>query len=279
MMFSYIASFLGLQSHSNSTHIDQDHASSQPIFRVSCQGYGWTLPRQDIRLQVPSANTSIVRVFGFPPQEDFPRSMRYPPPTFGTDGPYIHYLFGESPASVKYIMGDDWRSRLQSDLRDPPEGDVILRPSVTRNDTCNSDSASKDDLAVQAEERVHSLRMRRCGAVAVFSKRDIIDYDARQVNSAPRYLFGWPEGGGVWVMRSPWSDPPPERSADLYRTDEELMEEVMRTAERDEVYYALAAKIKLQETMEDACQVLEEARARFYPVIEDSPEAVELNLC
>lgn len=30
--------------------------------------------------------------------------------------------------------------------------------------------------------------------------------------------------------------------------------------------------------MEDVCRVLEEAGARFYAVIEDCPEAVDLNL-
>ena len=41
---------------------------------------------------------------------------------------------------------------------------------------------------------------------------------------------------------------------------------------------ALAKKVNRQEDMEDVCRVLEEAGARFYAVIEDCPEAVELNL-
>jgi hypothetical protein len=53
---------------------------------------------------------------------------------------------------------------------------------------------------------------------------------------------------------------------------------LLRNAEREDIYFALAAKVKLQETMEEVCQVLEEGGARFYANVEDSPEAVELNL-
>lgn len=282
-MFSNVASVLGYQRQPKSTNIDRDHTSSRPRLQVSCEGYGWTLPRTDIRLRVSSNNSSVVRIFGFPPQEDFPKSMWYPPQELGRDGPYIHYLLGESPASVKYVMGDNWRSRLQKDPEGlstgARKGDFILRPSVTSSDTQDSYSGPEDDLAVFAEERALSLRMRRCGAVAICAHSDIGLYDAEQMKMVPKYLFGWPESGGVWVVRPPCSDSAPEESANKHRTDAEVMKDMMKMAQREDVYFALAAKVPRQESMEDVCQILQEAGARFNAAIEDSPEAVELNLC
>lgn len=282
-MFIKITSVLGYQRRSNSTNINQDHASSPPRSQISCEGYGWTLPRTDIRLRVSSNNSSVVRIFGFPPQEDFPKSMWYPPQELGRDGPYIHYLLGESLASVKYVMGHNWRSRLQMDPETLPtgarKGDFILRTSVTSSDTQDSHFESGDDPTVLAEERAHSLRMRRCGAVAICAQSDIGLYDAEQIRMVPKYLFGWPESGGVWVVRPPYLDSASQESAGKHRTDEEVMEDMMKMAQKEDVYFALAANVHRQESMDDVCEILKEAGARFYVAIEDSPEAVELNLC
>lgn len=282
-MFGYIASILGFQGQTHSANIDQGNASSRPGSRytISCEGYGWTLPDKNIRVRVSGASNSIVQIFGFPPQEDFSKSMWYPPSTFGTNGPYIQYLLGESPASVKYIMGDNWRSHLQSDPRDSRKGDIIPRPSVDNNDARDTHPTAEDEPGVLEEERAHSLRMRRCGAVAIFSQRDILDYDATHRKGARTqlYSFGWPESGGVWVLRPPWLEPAPKRPVGYFTTDEELMENVIKTAEKDDVYYALEAKLERQESMEDVCRVLEEGGARFYAAIEDCPEVVEMNLC
>jgi hypothetical protein len=257
-MFSYITSLLNFQGQPNAT-------TNEPLTpsNISCQGYGWTVPSKDIRLAVANSNSSEVHIFGFPPQEDFPKAMKYPPPTFGTDGPYIHYILGDSPASVDYIMGDDWRSRLQSNLWESSRGDVIFRPSVALNNSSDRQISSKDD------------------PVALEEERDISNHDARQRRLGPKYpkyLLGWPKSGGVWVLRSPWSDPAPERpegySEDLERRLADAHEEQAREA----VYLALAAKAHRQESMEDVCRVLEEGGARFYANVEDSPEAVELNL-
>jgi len=156
--------------------------------------------------------------------------MRYSPPAFGQDGPYIHYLLGESPASVKYVMGREWCSRLRGDPRypqtDPRQSQVVLRPSVESNNTCNNfQSTSNEDPAALAEERAHALRMRRCGAVAIAVEDDIDHFDTGQMNLAREYHFGWPASGGVWVLRPSPIDLEPERSVDHYRTDDEIMED------------------------------------------------------
>lgn len=178
-------------------------------------------------------------------------------------------------------MGDNWRSQLQSDpdglQGDSPHGDIILRPSATSRNICDSQPDPNDDSAVLAEERAHSLRMRRCGAVAICAQDDIPYYDAEQMREVPPYLFGWPDSGGVWVVQPP--EPTPEHPSGDYRTDEEIMEQTIERRKRWNVYYALVGNVKQQQSMEDVCRVLEEAGARFYAAVEDSPEAVELNLC
>jgi hypothetical protein len=241
MMFGYIASFLGFQGQNSSTDVE-----SGPN-HVSCEGYGYSLPDPAVRLRLSSTNDSLVRIFGHPPQEDYPEAMHYPGSTMGTEGPpFVHYLYNPGPACVRYVMGDNWRSQLisghQSRLRFLA-GDVVLRPAFSGNsdDTCHS--AVDDDPAVQAEERAHSLRMRRCGAVAIFSENDIGDYETGWLCPPAKhsYLFGWPKSGGVWVLRAPWGDP-------------------------------------LQEDMEDVCRVLEESGAQFHVLTENYPEVAEFNL-
>jgi hypothetical protein len=104
MMFSYIASFLGFQGQ-NTTNADPK------AHFVSCEGYGYTLPDHAVRLRVSSRNgkKDKVRIFGYPPQEDFTGTMAYPPgdmvmmsppaPQIGAGGPYIHYLYDPGPGS------------------------------------------------------------------------------------------------------------------------------------------------------------------------------------
>lgn len=284
-MLGYITSFLGFQGQPSSTNIEQAHGSAPPILQLvaSCQGYGPTPPRTDIRLQVDGKHSDLVRIFGFPPQEDHPKSMRYSPPAFGQEGPYIHYLLGESLASIKYIMGDDWRSQLQSDPRFEPsdsrQSQVVLRPSATSNNTCESHSTSKYDPTTLAEERAHSLRMRRCGVVGIAVEDDIDHFDTAQMNLAREWHFGWPASGGVWFLRSSSMDSEPEAPTGHYKTDEEIMQENLERLQKYEANIALAKKVNRQQDMEGVCRVLEEAGARFYVVIEDCLEAVELNLC
>lgn len=276
-MFSYIASFLGVQARGDTTLSNNATSQSSPPPAFVCDHYGW-YPKPDpaVRLRVSGVNDRVVRIFGYPPQKDFPKSMWYPPPDFGNNDVYIHYLLSEGLANVKYVMGDDWRSQLRQDYQDPskqsvPNGGVILRPS-TVNEFATLDPAAEE------EEREHSLRMRRCGAVAVCTEIDTRHYDSTTIKSVPRYLFGWPASGGVWAIRSPWSMPLPEVPNGYPRTDEEILEWTIRKADIRDTYYSLARNVKKLDSMEDVCHLLEESGAQFYETIADCPEAVELNL-
>jgi hypothetical protein len=87
-MLSYITSFLGFQGQRNSTSIEQGNGSLPSVsIHISCEGYAPRLLRTDLRLRVSGENSDVVRVFGYPPQEDYPKSMWYPPPSFGLEGP------------------------------------------------------------------------------------------------------------------------------------------------------------------------------------------------
>jgi hypothetical protein len=279
MMFGYIASFLGFQGQSHSTNDNEGNHSA------SCEGYGYSLPDPAVRLRLSRTNDSVVRIFGHPPQEDYPEAMNYPGSTMGTEGPpFVHYLYNPGPACLKYVMGDNnWRSRLtsghQSRLRFL-EGDVLLRPAFSGNsdDTCHS--VADDDPAVEAEERAHSLRMRRCGAVAIFSENDIGDYETGWLYppGGREYLFGWPKSGGVWVLRAPSRDPRPETLVGVRQTQQESMDSNMVRAKENRAFLAVAKSLKQQEDMEDVCRVLEESGAHFHALIEDCSEAAELNL-
>ena len=290
MMSSYIASFLGFQGQKNST----DEGNPEVSF-ISCAGYGWTTPDPAVRLRVNSATWkgNKVRIFGYPPQEDFTESMQYPPgdmayppaPQIGVSGPYMHYLYDPGPSVTKYVMGDDWRSQLRSDYPPPGratayDGDVVLRPTVSgeSSDACRSTVLmANEDPAAQAEERAHSLRMRRCGAVAVFSHGDMGDYELGWIYAGPKhvYAFGWPRDGGVWVLRSPRMDDRPRPRL----SDWGVMEWNMREAKEDRAFEVLAERLKREEDMEDVCRVLEEVGARYYANISDCPEAVQMNFC
>lgn len=283
-MISYIAYILGHQGQINSTTTDETRSTPSPASShyVSCPGYGWTVPDLAVRLQVMDDNNLKVRIFGYPPQEEFPESTRCPP---DEKGPYVQYLVSESPAMINYIMGDDWRSRLESDHWLRPNGVlrerlVIFRPSSTRNATIDhSQTVLEENSDLEADERAHSLLMRRCGAVAMAAESEAYHWNSRSKIRAPDFFFGWPKDGGVWVLRPSWSQPPPVFPDGYPETDEEIMEENWKKAERDRFYLDLALEVQRQDDMEDVCRVLEAAGAQFYKSIEDCPEAVERNLC
>jgi hypothetical protein len=188
-------------------------------------------------------------------------------------------------AFVKYVMGEDWRSQLRSDYPPPGrtttyDGDVVLRPTVSGNssDSCHSTVLAADgDPAAQVEERAHSLRMRRCGAVAVFSHGDMGDYELGWIYCGPLYVyaFGWPTDGGVWVLRAPRMNDRPRPPL----SDWEAMEWTMKEGKEDSAFGVFTERLKREEDMEDVCRLLEENGARYYANISDCPEAVRMDLC
>lgn len=199
---------------------------------------GWSVPDSEVRLRLSADGT--IRVFGYPNKEDIPTAMEVPFVHMGNGGPPLLYLKGDVPAYVSYIMGEDWRSGLihdhhTSNKRKFNDGKVILR----RSSTPSTSQESQEDL--EASERAHCLRMRRCGAVAVRSETDII-FEETGVDNRPYHVFGWPSKGGVWMLRSS-----PEQ-------------------------------LRQQSDMDKLCQLLKEAGGQFYSNIEDCFEVKKLGL-
>ena len=224
----------------------------------------WPRPDPDVRLRLSDNNT--VRIFGYPNEEDLPRDMWIPLPGFGNIGPPLLYLRTVVPAYVNYIMGEGWRSWLRDDHHTSDahifhDGQVILRPSITKT----IGQESREDL--EALERYHCLRMRRCGAFALRSEVDIIQEETAW-KRWPEYLFGWPASGGVWVLRD---DPAEDLRVNL----------VPDFAMIDQMHclFLLAYKAIMQQSgMNELCRILEEAGGQFYPSIEDCPEVKKLGL-
>ena len=184
----------------------------------------------------------------------------------GNGGPPLLYLRSNIPAYVSYIMGEDWRSKLRddhytNDAKIFHDGEVILRPSTTTSPS----EESQEDL--EALERAHCLRMRRCGAVAVRSEIDII-FEETGYARWPDHLFGWPANGGVWILRD---DPAEELRVNI-------MQKTARTEEIQDRFMLASKAIRQQSDMDELCRVLQEAGGQFYTNIEDCPEVNKLSL-
>ena len=235
--FTGILSFLERGPRSNrglTLPAVQNDTTSQS---ASCRG--WSIPDPDVHLRLSDNRT--VRIFGYPNEEDIPPEMEIPFVNIGNGGSPLLYLRGDIPAHVSYIMGEDWRSRLRDDHHTSNthifcDGEVILRPSTTTSPS----QESQEDL--EASERAHCLRMRRCGAVAVRSEVDII-FEETGGEHRPNHLFGWPASGGVWILRSCPID-----------------------------------HLRQQSDMDELCRLLKEAGGQFYSNIEDCPEVKKLRL-
>lgn len=278
-MLSYIASLLGLQGDNNTTTGTNKSAASLSGASVSCRGFVMS-PPPDPAIRLRLTNDGSVKIFGHPPQEDYPQHMWYVQTDSLMEEHYVHFLPGDSPACVEYVMGNEWRSQLRNDYGRSSTDAVILRPSaVISNDTeCGRASVNSLDAAAEVEDRAHSLRMRRCGAVAICSESDARHYDYDRKSNVPQYLFGWPSDGGVWILRSSWSTRSPIPPGGDHRSHEEIMDDNWRKVEIDEAYVTFAETLKQHDDMEDVCQALKESGAQFYVNIEDCPEAVMMNL-
>lgn len=203
------------------------------------------------------------KLFGYPPDGRFP-GLEVPHIGMANTGTPFLYLDGKIPAYVTYVMGDGWRSRLI-----PSTGDrdvhVILRPNVEVPDQTNTFS-----------EKEHCLRMRRCDAVAVRSTFDMAQ--SGTMDWGPRYpeqLFGWPERGGVWILRQhPLNS---ERSSVDWSANPEG-QKVAELVARELQFKSVFAALRKEKDMERLCLILEASGAYFYERVDDCPEALRLEL-
>ena len=264
-MMNYITAILNFLKHGPTSNSGLTLPAAQyDITSQSASCCGWPIPDLDVQLRLSDNKT--VRIFGYPNKDDIPSDMWIPLPGFGDTGPPLLYLRGHIPAYVSYIMGEDWRSRLRDGHHTNNanlfhDGEVILRPSATTSPS----EESREDL--EALERAHCLRMRRCGAVAVRSDVDIL-FEETGYARWPDHLFGWPANGGVWILR--------HDLAEELRVN--LMPETTRTGEMQDRFLWASEAIRQQSDMNELCRVLKEAGGQFYTNIEDCPEVKRLSL-
>jgi hypothetical protein len=170
------------------------------------------------------------------------------------------------PAIVSYVLGSTWRSQLS------PLGTLRVPQTNWTND---------DETAV-------AFRMLR-GAGAImdtsFANGQWWRFDDgfgprwRPVQRRKKYIFGWPDGGGVWVLHLP---PLVDRSNQ--DEDEQLIEEFEQHRNwdkiKDDVFRDFDGSVHYGdlvecETMEQLCKKLEEKGARYYEDIGESAEVRE----
>lgn len=249
----YILSALGYGSDMT-THTTLSVVEGLPL--VSCKGFSRPDPAVRLRLQ----DDSVVRVFGWPAQEDLPSGFVVFLSHFENAGEPILYLSGEIPVYVDYVMGRDWHARLRSDYETPSGftfryGRVILRQN----------SREKDP-------REHSIRLLRCGAIAVRSESNVI---ADHGPPRSQNLFGWPESGGVWILRSvPPGHDETKRTMRFGLSPGDFVE----IHEMQMQSWDAREQLKHQHDTESVCRVIERAGGQFYLDISDCPETMHLQL-
>jgi hypothetical protein len=96
-----------------------------------------------------------------------------------------------------------------------------------------------------------------------------------------KYIYGWPEEGGVWVLHLPPlldkhinSDPSLDEELDQMEHWDSIEHTVFRDLYGSVHYGDLVDAV----TMKGFCGRLEDGGARFYEKAEDSPEVIEEGL-
>lgn len=221
---------------------------------VDCRD--WNVPDPSVRLRLEG--DSDVHIFGYlESEEDLPPRVALHSP-FGNPREARLYVYGSVPAYVNYIMGSDWRARLQPELVNSLSGKryekVIRRTSEH-----------------ETNEREHCLRMRKCGARYVRSELYAYGTGPR----GPAYIFGWPAGGGVMILR----DMPLGHLDSWNSLSIEIQNQrgaVLRETQKR--YVKACRELVHHETMEGVCRVIEEAGGQFYANVGDCPEAMRSRL-
>ena len=247
-MLSAIYNLLPFQSQSSHSYPDATPA---------CHGYLHPFPssRPSVRLYLVSGQSSCL--YGYLP--------------YARGDPDPGYLFIDDPplTTLDYVSGSDWRTRVE----EPPGSSTIATSGMIDSQRSNESYIPRTDGDDEAE---HCLRMKRCGALWADPTTSFMERRDMPVQAAENQIFGWPSqkaGGGVWVLRIPkiWRRPFP--------FDMDAMMKQMQEEERHgDQMKSLKERLKKQDDMDSACEVLRDAGAVHYERIEECPEVVELDL-
>jgi hypothetical protein len=228
-----------------------------PTYEVTCQ----TFPRPNFRLSVFS-HIPQYQIQAFPacrPQKT------------------VVYIDTESPAVVAYVLGSDWREQLN--------GRDDLRYNGTTLEWKESD-----------EEEI-AMRIIRAGGTVLDTTYPEHDLDHVQrpkefaaFSRTKKYIFGWPNNGGLWVLHLDGLVPLEYWTPSLAQWDGGFWmypgqhEDMEREAEFPSQPRPLpdgafdSEKLNQAETMDEYCSELRERNATFYKDPEASTEALEMGL-
>jgi hypothetical protein len=173
------------------------------------------------------------------------------------------------PAIVDYILRPTWRTELTAQPR------PHLRLSVPQENWTN-----EDEIAL-------ALRMLRGGGPVIDVSYahgvpwlyDDGFFSWTLADQQEKYIFGWPEDGGVWVLALPpllqkHIDQTIDFGKELARTEGEAERRVSRVYDGS-VYYGELVESK---TMEQFCEKLKDAGAVYWKEVGECAEIVEEGL-
>ncbi|KAF1954946.1 hypothetical protein CC80DRAFT_493334 [Byssothecium circinans] len=166
------------------------------------------------------------------------------------------YLKTIIPAMVTYVLGPTWKTEIGS-------GRMLDMPTAMWTD---ADEVSLALRILRAGGAVIDLSDARgdLELTEVVTHSEWIEAEKRQ-----KYLFGWPESGGVWVLGLPqWAerDPfemPPKRTGALTRHYNGSLD---------------CSPLKKLESMEEFCSALKKLGAQYYDNADVSDEVREFGL-
>lgn len=166
------------------------------------------------------------------------------------------YLKTIIPAMVAYVLGPTWRTEIGS-------GRILDMPTAMWTD---ADEVSLALRILCAGGAVIDLSDARGSSEMeeVITHGEWIEAEKRQ-----KYLFGWPESGGVWVLRLPeWAryDPftwLPKQTGGLTRYYDGSLD---------------CRPLKKLESIEEFCSALKELGAQYYDNADVSDEVKEFGL-
>jgi hypothetical protein len=207
-----------------------------------------------LRLRVPY-NTDTFRLYAYPAQK--------PPDT-------LVQLETGIPAIVAYILGSTWCDQVSAQRM------IAVPQQNWTND---------DETAI-------AFRMLRGGGAIIDNDNDnrhwwmLADgFDVgsgwRAAEQKKKYIFGWPQDGGVWVLHlPPLLEKHIKGEVDLDDELEQMQnwDVIAPTVFRDfygDVHYGDLVE---STTMEELCEKLKEKGAMYYQDVKNSPEVVESGL-
>ena len=185
----------------------------------------------------------------------------------------VVYLQTSVPALVTYVLGPTWQSQLA-------QGDGIFLKKPTGNWS-------------DADEAALAMRIRYVGGASIDIRAALglwwlyemtCDLEWKVVDNLRKYVFGWPDNGGVWVL------PLPLRVGEKkLETDErgdiinfqDILDSITDDPDDADVFYYGGVNLsclRSAETMDEYCEKLKELGAHFYENPRDSREVLELGL-